>query len=109
NTRYLDTGRLSRFVCLEPDTELVGRLADQLRAGSRKYETICGTLASIPAEECFDTICYIDVLEHIEDDAGEMKRAAAHLRPGGRVIVLSPAHQWLFTAFDGAIGHFRRY
>src|SRR5258708_925086 len=82
NTRNLDTGRLSRFVCLEPDTELVGRLADELRAGSRKYETICGTLASIPAEECFDTICYIDVLEHIEDDAGEMKRAAARLRPG---------------------------
>ena len=29
--------------------------------------------------------------------------------PGGRVIVLSPAHQWLFTPFDAAIGHFRRY
>jgi hypothetical protein len=25
------------------------------------------------------------------------------------VIVLSPAHQWLFTPFDAAIGHFRRY
>jgi len=23
--------------------------------------------------------------------------------------VLAPAHQWLFTAFDKAIGHYRRY
>src|SRR5205085_6116702 len=39
----------------------------------------------------------------------ELERASAHLRPGGRIVVLSPAHQWLFTPFDAAIGHFRRY
>ncbi len=109
NTRYLDTGKPGRFVCLEPDAQLAGRLEHELRGGARKYEAIRGTLESIPAEEQFDTICYIDVLEHIEDDGAELNRAAAHLRPGGRVIVLSPAHQWLFTPFDAAIGHFRRY
>jgi SAM-dependent methyltransferase len=109
NTQYLDTGGLGRFVCLEPDTQLVGRLVGELGRGGRKFEAVCGTLASIPAQEQFDTICYIDVLEHIEDDRAELNLAAAHLRPGGRVIVLSPAHQWLFTPFDAAIGHFRRY
>ena len=109
NTRYLDTGKPGRFVCLEPDIQLVGRLEDELRSGTRKYEAICGTLESMPAQEQFDTLCYIDVLEHIEDDRAELNRAATHLRPGGRVIVLSPAHQWLFTPFDAAIGHFRRY
>src|SRR5260370_33833379 len=109
NTRYLDSGQLGRFVCLEPDTQLVGRLEGELRSGARKYEAICGTLESIAGEEQFDSICYIDVLEHIEDDRAELNRAAAHLRPRGRVIVLSPAHQWLFTPFDAAIGHFRRY
>jgi hypothetical protein len=39
----------------------------------------------------------------------ELQRAAHRLRPGGRVIILSPAHQWLFTPFDSSIGHFRRY
>ncbi|MFA6985798.1 MAG: hypothetical protein WC213_06290, partial [Arenimonas sp.] len=29
--------------------------------------------------------------------------------PGGRIVVLSPAHQWLFTPFDEAIGHVQRY
>jgi 2-polyprenyl-3-methyl-5-hydroxy-6-metoxy-1,4-benzoquinol methylase len=57
----------------------------------------------------FDTIIYIDVLEHIENDREELKGAAAHLREGGRIIVLAPAHQWLFTPFDAAVGHFRRY
>src|SRR5262249_9818557 len=52
---------------------------------------------------------YIDVLEHIEDDRGEVARAAAHLVPGGRLVVLSPAHAWLYSDFDAAIGHFRRY
>lgn len=109
NTSFLDTGNLGHFVCLEPDPQLLARLIERVRAGTRGYETICGTLETLPAEEQFDTIVYIDVLEHIEDDRAELNRAVAHLRPGGRVIVLSPAHQWLFTPFDAAIGHFRRY
>ena len=31
------------------------------------------------------------------------------MKPGGVLIVLSPAHQWLFSPFDQAIGHYRRY
>src|SRR5512142_804063 len=38
-----------------------------------------------------------------------MARAAARLKPGGVLIVLAPAHPFLFTPFDRAIGHFRRY
>jgi len=110
NTRFLDSGRSGRWVCLEPDPDLTGRLADTLRAldSGRVYESICGTLASVAGQQ-FDTILYIDVLEHIERDADELQRAAARLRPGGRLIVLSPAHQFLFSPFDAAIGHFRRY
>ena len=92
-----------RWTCLEPDRELAERLP-----GGTRYETVVGTLQDLPGRR-FDAILYIDVLEHIEDDRAELRRAAAHLNPGGAVIVLSPAHQWLFTPFDAAIGHFRRY
>jgi 2-polyprenyl-3-methyl-5-hydroxy-6-metoxy-1,4-benzoquinol methylase len=110
NTRYLDRGDLKRYVCLEPDRELVERLTAQLGCRSpRRYEVICGTLESLSAGDRFDTIVYIDVLEHIEDDQAELRKAAARLRPGGRLIVLSPAHQWLYTPFDKALGHCRRY
>jgi hypothetical protein len=38
-----------------------------------------------------------------------LDQQAMHLRPGGHLIVLAPAHGWLFSRFDRSIGHFRRY
>jgi SAM-dependent methyltransferase len=110
NTRLLDPGGDGRWVCLEPDPELIAQLLKNVSETQprRTYETVCGTLTSLAGQE-FDTIIYIDVLEHIENDREELMRAASHLRPSGRLIVLSPAHQRLFSPFDAAIGHFRRY
>jgi SAM-dependent methyltransferase len=111
NTSFLSSAGSGRWVCLEPDPGLVAQLDKNLRemGGVHRYENVCGTLQSLDEGESFDTIVYIDVLEHIENDADELKMAGTRLRPGGRVIVLSPAHQSLFTPFDAAIGHFRRY
>jgi SAM-dependent methyltransferase len=67
-----------------------------------------GTIRGV-AGRLFDTILYIDVLEHIEDDKAEVARAARLLRPGGRLIVLAPAYKALYSPFDEAIGHYRRY
>ncbi|HEY1757136.1 MAG TPA: class I SAM-dependent methyltransferase [Bryobacteraceae bacterium] len=110
NTSFLDPGGAGRWVCLERDPELHAQLPTNLRetASGRTYETVCGTLESLAGQQ-FDTVIYIDVLEHIDNDREEMNRAASHLRPDGRLIVLSPAHQSLFSPFDSAIGHFRRY
>ena len=111
NTRFLDPdGGTGRWVCLEPDPELHGLLVKTFAETKprRAYETVCGTLASLTDQQ-YDTIIYIDVLEHIDNDREELNQAASHLRPGGHLIVLSPAHQRLFSPFDGAIGHFRRY
>jgi len=112
NTLILDSDRCKRWVCLEPDPQLAARLRKRLaeRATADRYEIVCGTIeAFLGSKEQFDTIIYIDVLEHIENDQEELQKAASVLRPGGRVIVLSPAHQSLFTLFDAAVGHFRRY
>ena len=111
NTQFLDPdGGTGRWVCLEPDPELHAQLGKTLAETKwrRAYETVCGTLASLRGQQ-FDTIIYIDVLEHIENDREELNQAASHLRPGGHLVVLSPAHQRLFSPFDAAIGHYRRY
>lgn len=109
NTQLLHPAGGGRSVCVEPDPELAKRLEQRLSGltGQRIYVAVCGTTQAIA--ERFDTVVYIDVLEHIEDDRGEMRRAAALLRPGGHLVVLSPAHPFLSTRFDAAIGHFRRY
>jgi SAM-dependent methyltransferase len=110
NTVLLNVARPQRWVCLEPDRRLSGELEHNLEQfPPGRHETFAGTVEKLPASELFDTIIYIDVLEHIEDDAAELERAAIHLKTGGRLAVLSPAHQWLFSKFDAAIGHYRRY
>jgi SAM-dependent methyltransferase len=110
NTRFLDPGHKGRWVCLEPDPQLLSRLVENLKTieSGRRYEAVCGTLQTL-GDQQFDTIIYIDVLEHIEHDRDELSLAASRLRPGGHIVVLSPANQRLFTPFDAAIGHFRRY
>jgi SAM-dependent methyltransferase len=109
NTSYLDQKLSGRWVCLEPDSNLISLIHENLaRVRHRKYEVVCGTLKKVDAER-FDTIIYIDVLEHIENDVVELETASKLLRAGGRLIVLSPAHKFLFTPFDAAIGHYRRY
>lgn len=95
-----------RWVALEPDPELAHQLAARPELDC---EVTTGTLESLEPHATFRTVIYIDVLEHIRDDGAELARAARHLQPGGQLVVLSPAHQWLYSPFDAAIGHFRRY
>jgi 2-polyprenyl-3-methyl-5-hydroxy-6-metoxy-1,4-benzoquinol methylase len=100
-----------RWICLEPDPELAGTLVTKRAGGeiSARCQVEVGTIETMRERGPFDSILYIDVLEHIEDDAGEVRNAAELLGPGGHLVVLSPAHPWLFTPFDRAIGHYRRY
>ena len=56
-----------------------------------------------------DSIIYVNVLEHIEDDRSELDAVCTTLRPGGRIFVFVPAHQWLYGEFDRSVGHYRRY
>ncbi|HWP41974.1 MAG TPA: class I SAM-dependent methyltransferase [Blastocatellia bacterium] len=110
-TRSLCDGSQRRWVCLEPDLGMLSRLKDEMRDGHLPpcCEAASGVIKDLGAGELFDAILYIDVLEHIEADGEEVRAAAAHLKPSGKLIVLAPAHQWLYTPFDKAIGHFRRY
>jgi SAM-dependent methyltransferase len=111
NIPYLWTSAVTEWTSLEPDPDLAAHIRQANASGTlpRGCQIITGTLADIDAGSQYDTILYIDVLEHIGDDAAELANAAAHLVPRGHLVVLAPAHQFLFSAFDGAIGHYRRY
>lgn len=100
----------ARWLALEPDPSLAAKISSKIEAGQLPpcCEVRVGFVSDI-VDESFDTILYADVLEHIQDDRSELERAAALLKPGGYLVVLSPAMDWLFSPFDEAIGHFRRY
>jgi 2-polyprenyl-3-methyl-5-hydroxy-6-metoxy-1,4-benzoquinol methylase len=57
----------------------------------------------------FDAVLYLNVLEHIADDAQELRLAARMLRPGGALLVFGPALEWLYSELDYRAGHYRRY
>lgn len=107
NIPYLRHRDTRRWVALEPDPALAAEIPKAY--GAEECQVVVGKLASLPRSEQFDTILYIDVLEHITDDAAELAAAARHLAPAGRIVVAAPAHQYLFTPFDMNIGHHRRY
>jgi SAM-dependent methyltransferase len=106
NTAVMQNPTVRNWLCIEPDGAMESRLR-QSTGGIPHCDVEIGTLAR--CARTFDCVLYIDVLEHIEDDRGELKVAAEHLKPNGRIVVLSPAHQSLFSPFDAAIGHYRRY
>lgn len=110
-TRFMPVETSTRWVCLEPDERLAEVITDQIRVGTlpSHCEVRIGTTEDIALHERFDAIIYADVLEHIEDDRAEVKRAVGLLREGGFLLILGPAHQWLYSPFDRAVGHFRRY
>jgi len=56
-----------------------------------------------------DLILLIDVLEHIENDYQEINKIWDFLETGSSLVILVPAHQFLFSQFDASVGHYRRY
>lgn len=63
----------------------------------------------LPADGSVDLVTAFDVIEHIADDVGGLRRMAATVRPGGMVCVTVPALPWLWGDHDVFSRHHRRY
>lgn len=105
--KVLNKGTASSWTLLEPDEILFKKLRASLPSLPPNSILQKGGISDANGE--FNTILYIDVLEHIEYDKQELENASGKLSKDGYLIVLSPAFQYLFNEFDKAIGHFRRY
>lgn len=110
-SHFLCDGSQKSWICLEPDANLTKEITTKIDQGylPSLIEVKTGTLSSIDPNRKFDAIIYIDVIEHIEFDSAELQHASTFLKPNGYIIVLVPAHNFLFSEFDKSIGHFRRY
>lgn len=97
------------LLAIEPSPEMFSRLSDWAGTDPR-VRVHRGTLGSadLPGEGA-DSILYVNVLEHIRDDAAELAVANAALRPGGTLLLYVPALAFLYSDFDRRIGHCRRY
>jgi SAM-dependent methyltransferase len=99
-----------RLLCVEPSANMLAELRTRVEA-LPPAEAMQGVLADVSGRIDWrpDTIFYVNVLEHIDDDRGEMRVAFDLIAPGGHVLVFVPALRWLFGSADHNFGHFRRY
>jgi len=103
------------LVAIEPSSNMYPLLAERLKnvTAVNKGHTFHGTLADtaekIRQAGIPDSVIYVNVLEHIEDDAQELQIIHSLLQPGGHVLIFVPAHAWLMGTMDRQLGHYRRY
>ena len=95
------SARGHRVACLEPDLALASRLR---AAGLQTFVSLDEV-----ADESLDYVFTLDVLEHIEDDAGALRGIARKMKANGRLLVYVPAFPILYSSMDRKVGHFRRY
>ena len=90
----------AQVTCVEPDPALRGLLVG---SGFVAHASIEDAIAP------FDLITMVNVLEHIEADVEALRQLRSRLSPDGRIFVFVPSLQVLYSRFDRAIGHHRRY
>lgn len=100
-------GRYS-YVGVEPDATSAS-IARQRLAQIRSGTLVEGELSALGRDAAFDLVCAFEVIEHIEDDADALRAWQTRLRPGGWVLLSTPAHPDRFDAGDRLAGHYRRY
>jgi SAM-dependent methyltransferase len=109
-TRYLSSRR--RLVAVDVDdhyvTLLSGRYADRPNVRVMRLDLSADAWPDL-TDERIDTVVSTNVLEHVRDDEGALRRLHGLLVPGGRLVLLVPAHTALFGSMDRALGHHRRY
>ena len=68
-----------------------------------------GDATQHPFRSQFDLVGLFDVLEHVRDDERLLEQIRGILRPGGVLLITVPARKSLWSYFDEASGHCRRY
>jgi hypothetical protein len=107
--------RPESLTVLEPSSNLYSRLGgllhplDSSGVLDLRHSDFIDAYRGIRPPRTPDTAVYINVLEHIEEDEGELQAVFATLPAGGRILIFVPALPSLMSDMDRDLGHFRRY
>lgn len=107
-SRLLLDMEIQSLAAFEPSHNMFPLLHDAVKQDSRAT-AINGFFEAEACPSRFDSILYVNVLEHIESESRELANAYAGLQPGGYLLLFVPALPWLFSEFDRNVGHHRRY
>lgn len=97
---------IESLTSVEPDAGFCAHIRKHLP----QLNLIEGTVANLPEGTSWNAILSINVLEHIERDAEELRAYHALLKPSNSTLCLFvPARQEIYAPIDRDFGHFRRY
>lgn len=99
---------IKSLTAFEPSVNMYPLLEKAFKTDMRA-KAVNDLLCIAGGAESFDSVLYVNVLEHIEDDACELACAHTALTSGGYLMIFVPALPWLYSEFDRQLGHFRRY
>lgn len=107
-------GVLEALAATFPATELTGGepAAEALAIASRRVsgaELLVLDATHLPFRDEFDVVGAFDVIEHLADDRAAIREMAAAVKPGGGLLITVPQHPRLWSRYDEAGGHHRRY
>ena len=100
-----------QITALEPDPKLHDELVRRTKRHP-EVQTLNVTSTDLLQSDMhptFDSVVYVNVLEHILDDDGELRTAHELLVAGGTLAIFVPALPRLYGSLDYKSGHHRRY
>jgi SAM-dependent methyltransferase len=100
---------VERVTVSDHDQAMLTRLSNRFHGAWERRIDVVQLNPLDPPERSHTAVVAVNVLEHIEDDVGALRGARRLVRPGGKVVIFAPAHEWAMSAFDKNIGHVRRY
>jgi SAM-dependent methyltransferase len=101
--------RVDRLIVADIDPEAIARIRESMSPSPKLSFLVMDGVDRTQLREPVDNIVLLNVLEHIQDDAGFLARCRESLAAEGRLIVFVPAFEALFARMDREAGHFRRY
>jgi SAM-dependent methyltransferase len=98
------------YLGVEPDETSAATARARVTAAGAGGQVVTGTVEDVvAADRRFDLVCAFEVLEHLEDDDAALTDWVARVRPGGWLLLSTPAFSARYAAWDEVVGHYRRY
>ncbi|HUF32498.1 MAG TPA: glycosyltransferase [Acidimicrobiales bacterium] len=106
-------GGVTAMLGWAPDRVVVAEGSHRLVAQAHRHHGLPAVQAGVDhlplATGTAEVVCLLDVIEHLAGSVPALVEARRVLADGGHLVVNVPAHRWLWSAADEALGHVRRY
>jgi SAM-dependent methyltransferase len=79
------------------------------QSGRWRHRIHLGEIDTFAANAPFDVILALDVVEHVSNPDVMVRQAATFLARDGRMLITTPAFNWLWTSHDDLNHHVKRY